>query len=46
LDEYNYQATVGTKREVANLVKSDSYREAMINKGSSVNKWNWQVQDK
>ncbi|CDW90147.1 UNKNOWN [Stylonychia lemnae] len=46
LEEYNYQASFGTKKEILKLVQSDQYREAMIEKGNNIEKWNWQAQDR
>lgn len=45
-EEYDYQANVITKQEIAKLVQSEAYKKAMESKGLKVEEWNWQVMDR
>lgn len=39
--EFDYQQNVTTKREIAKLVNSQAYKDAMAKKGQNQSAWNW-----
>lgn len=44
--EFDYQQNVTTKREIAKLVNSQAYKDAMAKKGQNQSAWNWQSYDR
>lgn len=45
-EEFDYQTSVTTRKEILKLVQSDAYKRAMRQKGSDAAAWNWQLYDK
>ncbi len=42
-EEYEYQSSIGTRKELSNLTNSQEYKTLLRKKGEGLEKWNWQV---
>ena len=45
-EEFDYQSTMTSKKEILKLVNSQDYQRMMREKGANIAAWNWQAYDR